>query len=233
MAEDEIEDAEWEEIPGSSSKVQVCKAPQPAEENIDAANCDAGSKNAEKSSITSRRTFNAWWAAQKWLAHVDLVLLLIAFFIFLGFALRHFGVGTGDDQHVATDKVGQSHMSRLAEFVLGDEQLTGFAATDGDGHPGEFCTASKGEILFRFGKPPLPDAGDSPNFFAMTRVASDDAVVGLFRFDDGGDIFAYNLQMVHRQSPARDPMPDLQFKVARSDPDMIELNGRKMHFCIF
>lgn len=123
-------------------------------------------------------------------------------------------------------------LSDWADFVTGSASTDGFGLTNGKGQPGEFCSASSGTVLFRFGGQVF---GDHPvhDYFAKMQASSNEGTAGAFWFERAANtLLARNLAKFDDAGNGLGSIPDQTMTVAQVSPGIVEIDGTPYHHCI-
>ncbi|MDE2442735.1 MAG: hypothetical protein KGP14_17110, partial [Betaproteobacteria bacterium] len=124
-------------------------------------------------------------------------------------------------------------LSQWAEFVTGQAGAEGFGLTDGDGHPGQFCSSTTGKRMFHFGGMGLGATNGIPiyDFFAFADDHSMD--VGAFWFDrTRGTLLARNLLRDKSPQAKSLKVPNRTMTVTQIAPGIVEIGGIQYHSCV-
>lgn len=222
---DNIEDAEWEEIPGNNGNLSKRSEPSQAREEAPSAAPKA------KPVPTLWQTVKIW--AKRLLIGLGAVFLLIIVLIMLTPDTETEGAAPDG----STSPVGPSSEQILidwADFALGEARTTHFGLTDGSGEPGEFCSTSKGTAIMAFG-PRTADDMATANFDSFLKFDSTKnlAVYGSFSFDRAAGLVAVRAlsgQDVERKKPVS--VDDFTMQVEQISPGKVSIDGNTFHYCI-
>lgn len=222
---DNIEDAEWEEIPGNNGNLSKRSDPSQARAEAPSAAPKA------KSVPTLWQTVKIW--AKRLLIGLGAVFLLIIVLIILTPDTETEGAAPDG----STSPVGPSseHMlSDWAEFALGEARTTQFGLTDGSGELGEFCSTTKGTAIMAFG-PPRSSNGEPESYeeFGKLDGIKKVALYGTFWFDRGaGTLVARAISGQDVESKKPVSVDDFTMKVEQISPGKVSIDGNTFHYCI-
>lgn len=222
---DNIEDAEWEEIPDNNGKLSKRVEPKGTSHRATSPAPEASPKPTIGQKIKT-------WVKRVLIGLGALFVLLIVI-----------GMLTPDPETESTapaaagDAVAQSSdqmLSDWSEFAIGEARTTRFGLTDGSGTPGEFCSASDGETIMAFGPPPSSD-GEPKAYESFVRLdsAENTAANGSFQFNRAdGTLVARGLSGRRLDNEEPVPVPDFTMKAEATPDGTVIIDGRTFHHCI-
>jgi len=121
-------------------------------------------------------------------------------------------------------------LSQWAEFVSGQASTEGFGLTNGNGHVGEFCSASNGSWTMAFGGRRI---GSLPLYDYFAALKAGTGFAGAFTFDPPTRELT-GVRLIKQKQPdgPSRSTPDLHMSVSQVQPGIVVVNGTQMHLCV-
>lgn len=182
---------------------------------------------------------DGWWSDMPIVGKIILIGLVC--FLLLRMCAQDSGVESSDTSAAdnaastasASEPTPEQMLGQWSEFVTGETGGRQFAITDGDGKPGEFCSASEGMMGMRFGRAPEGQGLQLFDYFYWSDAPRSRTYAGAFWFDKANrKLVARHLMQLRSDRDEGAPAADKTLDVAQVAPGVVSIDNTVFHICI-
>lgn len=239
MSNDDLIDAEWEDVPDDRSPHQPTSMPQ-QKNKLTARSAPPGSDTASspwQDRAFLHETVGTFFSVVGRIAVIALGLIVL-FFLAIAWTDRN-SSGASDFNDAAAAGQPLTEQSIDAEEMLaawsmavtGRLDTSGFALINGSGKPREFCNNADGDSLLKFGGEQVAGA-NVYDFYAEFHGTTNSGSIGAFWYDPSGrTLLTRNQAVLSSKGERGKSVPDLMHEFETDGRGRATIDGTAYHVC--